>query len=161
MVQTSNKRLSLEGAKPSNAPANPEPPQESFTPSHPNRNPQQSSEPPPSEDNYVGQHVDVTEEVNRRLRESRLRRLMDSPSTSQKRKRGAFEDMNVDNTGDVEDEEDENADIRRTPTKKLRASGSFEPALKRKETGLVHGDYDEHDSQPSNFKRRRVWRNTA
>jgi hypothetical protein len=86
---------------------------------------------------------------------------MDSPSTSQKRKRVAYEDTWTSNGGDAGDEAEENTDIRRTPTKKLRASGTFEPALKRKENGLARGGFDEQDGQRSDFKRRRIWPGTT
>lgn len=86
---------------------------------------------------------------------------MDSPSTSQKRKRGAYEDMSMGNGGSVREDEEENMDIRSTPTKKLKASGSFEPALKRKENSPARGHFDERNSQRSDFKRRRIWPGTT
>jgi hypothetical protein len=152
----SNKRLSLEGAKPPTVSADFESSPKPFTSPHPGLRTQQSPRPPPQDDSYVGQHIDVTEEVNRRLRESRLRRLMDSPSTSQKRKRDAFEDTTMNEQGQDEPEGDDNSGGKRTPTKKLRASGSFEPA-KRKENGLARGNSDDHNGQRSDFKRRKLW----
>ncbi|KAF2689230.1 hypothetical protein K458DRAFT_290663, partial [Lentithecium fluviatile CBS 122367] len=151
-VGSSNKRLSLEGSKPSSRPPDLETSINPSTSPAPSQNARQSPRPQRSEDSYVAQHIDVTEEVNRRLRESRLRRLMDSPSTSQKRKRDAFDDTRMGNGGDSEGAVEDDVDIRRTPTKKLRASGSFEPALKRKENGATSG---------STFKRRKIWPDTT
>ncbi|CAI6332763.1 unnamed protein product [Periconia digitata] len=91
-----------------------------------------SSPPPqaqPSISDYTPQHMDVSEEVHRRLQESRLRRLMGSPSTSQKRKYNVFEStkMGVEleggNAGD--EEEEEGGETERSPFKRIKASGSF------------------------------------
>jgi hypothetical protein len=90
-----------------------------------------------------------------------LRRLMDSPGTSQKRKRGAYEDISMGNGGNARDETEENMDIRSTPTKKLKASGSFEPALKRKENSLARENSDTRNGQRSDFKRRKIWPGTT
>lgn len=114
--------------------------------------------PTTSKDEYEGQHVDVSEEVNRRLHESRLRRLMNSPSTAQKRKYDAFEDTRMGSGGDTEDDREELLDRDRSPTKRLRASGTFESVLlKRKESGLSRADSDERNGEKANFKRRKMW----
>lgn len=78
---------------------------------------------------YQVQYIDVTEEVNRRLRESRLRQLAESPSTSQKRKYDDIETEEVEGQDTEAGEPKEGAglelDILRSPTKKIRTSGVF------------------------------------
>ncbi|KAJ4305619.1 hypothetical protein N0V90_001150 [Kalmusia sp. IMI 367209] len=154
-ASTSNKRLSLEGAK------RPVTEHDSAqTPPPKTRNPPPSSRPQPqpqtqSKDEYKVQHIDVTEEVNRRLRESRLRRLMDSPSTSQKRKYDALE--GVESGGDTEGDQ-EDVWQGRSPMKKIRASGSFEPiaaVMKRKENGASPNNGGEGQEDRNSFKRRK------
>lgn len=151
--QTSSKRLSLEGTKPPRCS------------SSPITAPAQCSRPPPSTEKptsplpqspqvhqeYTGQHIDVTEEVNRRLRESRLRRLMESPSTSQKRKYDAIEDVGMEIGGATQE------DLQRTPTKRLKAVGSFEPTMKVKHNGRVRDDLGQASNDRMDIKRRRLW----
>ncbi|KAH7132636.1 hypothetical protein B0J11DRAFT_522180 [Dendryphion nanum] len=80
---------------------------------------------------YQVQYIDVTEEVNRRLRESRLRQLMNSPITSQKRKFEALEGADDVELGDtpgetgVQDGSGLDLDVFKSPTKKIRTSGAF------------------------------------
>jgi hypothetical protein len=62
--------------------------------------------------------------------------------------------------GDLEGDRDDGSTIRMTPTKKLKASGSFEPSLKRKESGTARG-LNSSILDRSNFKRRRVWPDTT
>jgi hypothetical protein len=81
---------------------------------------------------------------------------MDSPSTAQKRKRDVFEDVGIASSGDFEDKGEDDLDTRGTPTKRLRASGSFEPVSKGKESGLERGS-DDVDAGRSDFKRRKIW----
>ncbi|KAJ8108262.1 hypothetical protein OPT61_g8293 [Boeremia exigua] len=106
-----------------------------------------------AEPTYLVQHIDVTEEVNRRLQESRLRRLMETPSTAQKRKRDDHEDEQMQSSTEAEQTPRSahggtNDDP--TPTKRMRTSGSFEQAGKR---AL---DEKERDNGPGNsFKRRK------
>jgi hypothetical protein len=108
----------------------------------------------------VVEHVDVTEEVNRRLQESRLRRLMETPSTSQKRKRDALEEPRSGSAADtdIEDRSSRNgysgSEYDGTPTKRLKSSGTFEQVGKRKENGNVVGG--ERVEDRAKFKRRRV-----
>ncbi|KAF2658609.1 hypothetical protein K491DRAFT_689913 [Lophiostoma macrostomum CBS 122681] len=106
---------------------------------------------------YQVQYVDVTEEVNRRLRESRLRQLMDSPSTAKKRKLDAFEPPE-DNGGDVEADGSDWSERYKSPTKKIRSSGQFEQMVKLNE-GVKRGDGDGQEGEEEGrgaFKRRRV-----
>jgi hypothetical protein len=146
-------RLSIEGTKVANGSG------ESHTPGSnrkldadaegqltpPTKPPQAPSEPKPASEGgqegagqdetdheYKVQYVDVTEEVNRRLRENRLRQLMDSPSTSQKRKRNALEEQEPYNQ-EYCDEEHLDLDSGRSPVKKPRASGAFEQVFKPNE----------------------------
>lgn len=167
--QSSNKRLSIENAKRgfsasendtanvlSNAQYNTpsSPPAQDNTLSHSQRARQ------PSTDDYAPQHIDVSEEVHRRLNESRLRRLMNTPSTSQKRKYDVFEHGRP----GVEAEEEEGEEVggaERSPFKRIRASGSFggmmgasiDAVLKRKD-----GDGSGGGSGRSDVKKRRFAR---
>lgn len=97
--------------------------------------------------------MDVTEEVNRRLQESRLRRLMETPGTAQKRKRDEDEDTRMESgteaeAGSRKGQDGNNDDP--TPTKRLRTSGAFERTSKRE----LDGD-QAHDGMVNNFKRRK------
>lgn len=164
--QTSNKRLSIEGANKStsnstngskagerNDAGQISPPVQD---TQPNLDPKAEQT-----EEYQVQYVDVTEEVNRRLRESRLRQLRDSPSTSQKRKRDGVE---VVRRGEVTAEEEAgNAEDMfaslRSPTKKLKAFGQFEQVLKPKEgvkRGDENGDARERPEGREEVKRRRL-----
>jgi hypothetical protein len=109
----------------------------------------------------VVEHIDVTEEVNRRLQESRLRRLMETPSTSQKRKRDAFEEPRSGSAADTDGDDGysrngySGSEYDGTPTKRLKSSGTFEQMLKRKENvGADTGN--ERLPDRAEFKRRRV-----
>ncbi|KAF1972488.1 hypothetical protein BU23DRAFT_534774 [Bimuria novae-zelandiae CBS 107.79] len=142
----SRNRLSLEGANrptPSSTPAPPSPQSRAQppTPSAPSQAQTLAPEPPssPLQNEYPVQRIDVTEEVRRRLHESRLRRLMDSPSTSQKRKFDAYE--GVESGGDTEGGGGETEQEVWTVRKRARASGAFEPVgrTKRKEEGITVG----------------------
>lgn len=118
------------------------------------------AKPSQPDDGYVTEHIDVTEEVNRRLQESRLRRLMETPSTAQKRKRDALADFQSDGAGDADgDDVSRNgysaSDYDGTPTKRLKSSGTFEQVLKRKEEGGLGGG-EERFPDRADFKRRRV-----
>jgi hypothetical protein len=146
--QASNKRarLSLEGANrptPSSTPL-PSSPQMPSSATAPRRQPQPQQhqhQPTSPHEEYEVQRIDVTEEVNRRLREARLRRLGNSPSTSQKRKFDAYESM--ESWGETEGStEREDMYMGRSPMKRVRASGTFEPiagVMKRKEEGISVG----------------------
>ncbi|KAJ4376233.1 hypothetical protein N0V83_001516 [Neocucurbitaria cava] len=115
---------------------------------------------PAEEDTYVVQHIDVTEEVSRRLRESRLRRLMDTPSTAQKRKYNAYEDQGTESAVDAEDDGSRagcsGSEYERTPTKRLKSSGTFEQVGKRKENGNERPSEEERFGSRADFKRRRL-----
>jgi hypothetical protein len=115
---------------------------------------------PEVESAYVVQHIDVTEEVNRRLRDSRLRRLMETPSTSQKRKFDSFEDTKEESgTGPEEDQRNPSSagDTERTPTKRLRFSGTFEQTTgKRKGDHQAQGEERGWFEDRTNVKRRRM-----
>ena len=106
------------------------------------------------------QQVDVTEEVNRRLRESRLRRLMETPRTSQKRKYDAFEDYGSEGTVEAEEEGLKSwcsgSEFERTPTKRLKSSGTFEQLGKRKDNDHLRENEKEELDPREDFKRRRV-----
>lgn len=105
-----------------------------------------------TESTYVVQHIDITEEVNRRLQESRLRRLMETPSTAQKRKR---DDEDTPMQSGTETEVTPQAGYGGnnddpTPMKRARLSGTFEQNGKRALDG------NEYHSRPGNsFKRRK------
>ncbi|KAL1647624.1 hypothetical protein SLS61_007254 [Didymella pomorum] len=106
-----------------------------------------------TESTYVVQHIDITEEVNRRLQESRLRRLMETPSTAQKRKRDDDEDTPMQSGTDTEVTPRTGYDGKSddpTPTKRARLSGDFE------QTGKRARDGNETHGRPGNsFKRRK------
>ncbi|KNG45446.1 hypothetical protein TW65_07696 [Stemphylium lycopersici] len=145
-VRTSNKRLSIEGAKlASFTPAS-----EAQTPKSHALSPSVDQSPTPrakatqAESTYLVQHVDVTEEVNKRLQESRLRRLMQTPSTAQKRKYDTYEDEPRSGGPAGTDEEGpkgaySGSEFEKTPTKRLKSSGTFEQVGKRQEDGPVSG----------------------
>lgn len=105
------------------------------------------------------QYVDVTEEVNRRLRESRLRQLMDSPSTAQKRKFDAYGDGRGDDGGGEETEGILGEG--RSPVKRLRSVGQFEGVVTAKE-GLKRtgenegGEGDGREDGREDVKRRKI-----
>ncbi|PSN65837.1 hypothetical protein BS50DRAFT_574342 [Corynespora cassiicola Philippines] len=103
------------------------------------------------EDDYYVEHVDITAEVQRRLRENRVRRLMDTPSKAQKRK---FDDTVL--SEGAETEEDRSTVGERTPTKRIKTSGGMEGSFKRKETGLASGDTDDTNGEKVAVKKRRV-----
>lgn len=157
-TSTKKQRLSVEGMKP-------ESPTHSLSRSASQNRPTSPTnlgahpppEPPQPEDGYVARQVDVTEEVNRRLHESRLRRLMDSPSTAQKRKYDVFEDTRMESGGDTEDDGEGHSERERSPVKRLKASRVFEPVLKRKEDRLARGDTHERNGDRADVKRRKVW----
>ena len=141
-VKKANKRLSIEGAKlpDSSQPSTKKvrlsiPGSEDMTEVRPaDEDPAPRANPAQVESTYVVQHIDVTEEVNRRLQESRLRRLMETPSTAQKRKRNDDEDTQMEGGAEPEgtprnDHDGNNDDP--TPTKRLRTSGTFERVGKR------------------------------
>jgi len=112
-----------------------------------------------AEEAYVVPHVNVTEEVNRRLQMSRLRRLMETPSTAQKRKFDTYEEeprteglvgtdeegLRVAQSGNERD---------RTPTKRLKSSGTFEHAGKRKESSDLRRHSDRFEDR-TDVKRRK------
>ncbi|KAF9739061.1 hypothetical protein PMIN06_005310 [Paraphaeosphaeria minitans] len=152
-------RLSLEGAKrpiPSST-STPSSPQVPNSAAPPPTQPQPQFQPTSPREEYEVQRVDVTEEVNRRLREARLRRLVDTPSTSQKRKFDAYE--TVETWGETRDNtEQEDEAMRRSTFKRIRASGTFEPlasAMKRKEGGITVGFTDVGKEERGNVKRRK------
>jgi hypothetical protein len=114
-----------------------------------------------ADNGYVVEHIDVTAQVNRRLQESRLRRLMETPSTAQKRKRDALEDTRSESAAESEDGDwsrngYSGSDYDGTPTKRLKSSGTFEQMLKRKENGEADTASDARFPDREDFKRRRV-----
>lgn len=154
----SNKRarLSLEGANRPN-------PSSSSTPSSPQvpnsaAPPQPQHQPTSPHEEYEVQRIDITEEVNRRLQEARLRRLVGSPSTSQKRKFDAYESMETwGGSEDTPEPQEDNA-LGRSPFKRIRATGTFEPiasVMKRKEGGITMGFTDVGKEERGNAKRRK------
>jgi hypothetical protein len=127
----------------------------SVPPDNPLVNPAVSSQ--PSSDAYQEQHLDVSDEINRRLNESRLRRLMNSPPTSQKRKYDVFEDVRMGNGPDAEEnKEEEKERSEGGSAKRLRASGTFggdrliEGVLKRKDDTVGRSE------KGAGSKRRRI-----
>lgn len=161
-VTTSNKRLSIEGAKTVRSAAGAQPPTVKSSAISPlvEQSPTPKGKPTRVEDAYIVQHIDVTEEVNRRLRESRLRRLMETPSTAQKRKYNAYDESRLESATETEDELGSRGghsgnEYERTPTKRLKCSGTFEQTGKRKENGYAIGSHEQPEGR-SIFKRRRV-----
>lgn len=162
-TKNANKRLSIEGQRPADPPQPSTkkvrlsiPGSEDTTGVHPAdddvaRRPS-TAQSEQSEPGYVIQHIDVTEEVNRRLQESRLRRLMETPSTAQKRKRDEDDDVRMESGTEAEMTpragREGNSDDP-TPTKRMRLSGNFEQTGKRA--------LDESDRQraKASFKRRK------
>ena len=138
-VKTSNKRLSIEGAKHASTTPTVQPPNSNPHAISPlvDQSPTPRAKRARIEDDYVVQHVDVTEEVNRRLQESRLRRLMQTPSTAQKRKFDAYEDgpRSDGPAGTGEEKQKGGSEYERTPTKRLRSSGMFEQSGNTQEDG--------------------------
>ncbi|KAF1831143.1 hypothetical protein BDW02DRAFT_591372 [Decorospora gaudefroyi] len=163
-VKTSNKRLSIEGAKsstpaPKTQTSNPQP-QAISPPADQSATPR--AKPSLTGDAYVVQHVDITEEVNRRLQESRLRRLMQTPSTAQKRKYNAYEEEPRSEGPAGTDEEGSRggysgSEYERTPTKRLKSSGTFGQVGKRKEDGDVRAETERLHGR-ADFKRRKFQR---
>ncbi|KAF2851809.1 hypothetical protein T440DRAFT_394297 [Plenodomus tracheiphilus IPT5] len=162
-AKTSNKRLSIEGAKGTRLTPN----MQSSTTQHSaisppvDQSPTPKGKPPQVEDTYVVQHIDVTEEVNRRLRESRLRRLMETPSTAQKRKYNAFEEARSEGAAETDDEAISRggcsgSEYERTPTKRLKSNGTFEQTGKRKDNGHTEVEASMQPETRSSFKRRRL-----
>jgi hypothetical protein len=160
-TKTTNKRLSIEGAKRSTPTTQtPKPTHQAISPAT-GQSPTPRAKPALPDNGYVTEHIDVTEEVNRRLQESRLRRLMETPSTSQKRKRETFDELRSESAAetDAEDGYSRNgysgSEYDGTPTKRLKSSGTFDQMLKRKENG---GADKGGERQPvrADFKRRRV-----
>jgi hypothetical protein len=160
-AKPSNKRLSIEGAKESTPTTHTPTPQNQAVSPPVDQSPTPRAKAPPPANGYVVEHIDVTAEVNRRLQESRLRRLMETPSTAQKRKRDAFTESSP---GSVADTEGDDAYSRneysgneydRTPTKRLKSSGAFEQTLKRKEND-TGGEGRVPDRARANYKRRRA-----
>lgn len=159
----SNKRLSIEGAKqatPSTTTQTPKKPALAVSPPV-DQSPTPRAQHPQPNNTYVTEHVDVTEEVNRRMQESRLRRLMETPSTAQKRKRDALEEPgSASSAGNEGDDASRSgysgSEYDGTPTKRLKSSGSFEQTLKRKENGNAGSVEEQRFPDRENIKRRRV-----
>ncbi|KAH8724062.1 hypothetical protein GQ44DRAFT_773320 [Phaeosphaeriaceae sp. PMI808] len=159
-AKTANKRLSIEGAKPKKpstpTPQTIDPPNQAVSPPV-DQSPTPRAKHTPLQNSYAGGHVDVTEEVNRRLQESRLRRLMETPSTAHKRKRDALGESPADGEGDTWSSRSgySGSEYDGTPTKRLKSSGAFEQLLKRKEDGSVQEGADQRFPDRTDTKRRR------
>jgi hypothetical protein len=158
-AKTTNKRLSIEGAKRSTSTIQtPKPTHQAISPAAV-QSPTPRAKPAQSDSGHVTEHIDVTEEVNRRLQESRLRRLMETPSTSQKRKRDTFDEPRSESAAqtDTEDGYSRNgySEYDGTPTKRLKSSGTFDQMLKRKENGSADRGGERQPARVD-FKRRRV-----
>lgn len=160
-VKTSHKRLSLEGAKRDSATPKPQ----SYASSSQAISPLPGQSPTPrakstqTEETHLVPHVDVTEEVNRRLQESRLRRLMQTPSTAQKRKYDEYEDVPRSGGSATGDEERlrgqySGGESEKTPTKRLRSSGTFEHIGQRQDDGPVRYDTERFEDR-TDVKRRK------
>lgn len=160
-ARTSHKRLSLEGAKHDSSTPKPQ----THTSSSQAISPLPGQSPTPrakstqAEETHLVPHVDVTEEVNRRLQESRLRRLMQTPSTAQKRKYDEYDDVPRSEGSAAADEERlrsqyGGSEFERTPTKRLRSSGTFEHAGQRQDDGPVRYDTERFEDR-TDVKRRK------
>ncbi|KAL5119848.1 hypothetical protein ACEQ8H_002209 [Pleosporales sp. CAS-2024a] len=155
-VKSSNKRLSIEGAKAATPSTSVKPSSQAVSPPV-DQSPTPRARPALPENEYVVQRVDVTEEVNRRLQESRLRRLMETPSTARKRKRDVFDEPRSGSAVDTDADDGysrngySGSEYDGTPTKRLKSSGTFEQLGKRKEDRSA-------DATPEQvrFKRRRA-----
>ncbi|KAF2628473.1 hypothetical protein BU25DRAFT_457787 [Macroventuria anomochaeta] len=166
-AKNANKRLSIEGVQ---LPDPPEPstkkarlsipgPAESTEVRPADEDPTPQTNPAQVGSTYVVQHIDVTEEVNRRLQESRLRRLMETPSTAQKRKRDDDEDTRMESGTETEvtprtgyDGNDDDP----TPTKRLRTSGTFERVGKR----TLDGNEGQNGTGNSYKRRKYSWKSS-
>lgn len=89
-----------------------------------------------------------------------MRRLMETPSTSQKRKYDAYEEPRSGSTVDTEDEIGQRdgwsgSEYERTPTKRLKSSGTFDQTGKRKEN-IGEAELRGKLEGRTNIKRRRV-----
>ncbi|CAO2651943.1 Nn.00g002260.m01.CDS01 [Neocucurbitaria sp. VM-36] len=161
-AKISNKRLSIEGSKASTSTPKSHPPSSKNQAISPplEQSPTPRSKPVSVEETYVVQHIDVTEEVNRRLQASRLRRLMETPSTSQKRKYNAYEEPRSGGAAELEDDGSRGgysgSEYERTPTKRLKSSGAFEQVGKRKENDNRRPDEEERLENRADFKRRKL-----
>ncbi|KAF2015030.1 hypothetical protein BU24DRAFT_493509 [Aaosphaeria arxii CBS 175.79] len=114
-----SKRLSIEGVKRNSSP----PPAETHGADVKDGGEEEEGG---AEGGYQVQYVDVSAEVHKRLRESRLRQLMESPKTAQKRK---FDDT-VGSGDEVEleggDKEREVELLLRSPQKKIKMIGGLQ-----------------------------------
>lgn len=162
-AKTSNKRLSIEGSKAARSTPTSQPSTaQKLAVSPPvGQSPTPKGKPTQAQDTYVVQHIDVTEEVNRRLRESRLRRLMETPSTAQKRKYNALDEPRSEGAAETDDEPASregysSSEYERTPTKRLKSSGTFDQTGKRKDNGYAETEPNVQPEGRSNFKRRRM-----
>jgi hypothetical protein len=80
---------------------------------------------------------------------------METPGTAQKRKFDSFEDLTIENGPDTE-EDLRSSEYDRTPKKRIRSSGTFEPAKKRKESEDRGKAAEERFPDRTDFKRRRL-----
>ncbi|KAJ4325717.1 hypothetical protein N0V94_000476 [Neodidymelliopsis sp. IMI 364377] len=163
-TKNANKRLSIEGTKPPESPEGsskrarlsiPGSERETAEARPDGQHATLQAKPAQVEPAYTVQHIDVTEEVNRRLQESRLRRLMETPSTAQKRKFENFEDLRIEGGSDLE-EDTKKTENDGMPAKRMRNSGTFEPIKKRK---IIEGRKEvsrERFSDRTDFKRRKL-----
>jgi hypothetical protein len=159
-AKTANKRLSLENAKASTPASTPQPSNRAVSPPR-HQTPTPRTKSTFKDKAHEVEHIDITEEVNRRLQESRLRRLVETPGTAHKRKRNAFEEPRSESGADTgEDMHSHNgysgSDFDGTPTKRLKSTGTFEQVLKRKEAEHIWGVGEEPMEQQSFIKRRRT-----
>lgn len=91
--------------------------------------------------------------------ESRLRRLMQTPSTAQKRKYDEYEDVPRSEGSTTADEERlrgqySGGEFEKTPTKRLRSSGTFEHTGQRQDDGPVRYDTERFEDR-TDVKRRK------
>lgn len=89
-----------------------------------------------------------------------MRRLLETPSTAHKRKRNGFEEPRSENSAETADDLDLHSGYSGngydgTPTKRLKSTGTFEQALKRKETGDAQRVEEEPMAYQSLFKKRK------
>jgi hypothetical protein len=86
---------------------------------------------------------------------------METPSTSQKRKRDALEEPRSESTVDMDGDDAQSrngysgSEYDGTPTKRLKSSGTFEQMLKRKENGSTERGSERLPAR-ADYKRRRI-----
>lgn len=86
---------------------------------------------------------------------------METPSTSQKRKYNAYEEPHSESAADTEEEAGSRggcsgSEYERTPTKRLKSSGTFEQIGKRKDNGNAQHESITRFEDRFDIKRRKI-----